>query len=192
VLGHLVRKRAYDEATKLDLDEAPDMHLTGDLLPAHFVHVDQSYQGARRKLYTGMDYAEAAKREKSRYGIFNLWRPLTRPATNEPLALCDARSVREDELFDTMHLVPINWPKARPLENHMWMCAPPEQPEQHQWRYWSNMQLDEVLVFKMFDSSKKVARRVPHTAFPTPDDFGPPRHSIETRCMLFWDDEPNE
>ena len=52
---------------------------------------------------------------------------------------------------------------------------------------------DDGLMSKTFDSKPDgVARRVPHSAFATPYDFGPPRESIDLRCFVFWEDQPVE
>ena len=53
------------------------------------------------------------------------------------------------------------------------------------------MQPDEALLLKNFDSTRKgeVAKRSPHTSFRSEDDCGPPRHSLEVRCFVFWEDQ---
>ncbi|GIZ40179.1 hypothetical protein CKM354_000353100 [Cercospora kikuchii] len=191
VIGHLHRSLNYNDTTEEEKN-APDMTMTKGQTPGRFVHVDQSYQGAVRRLYLDLPQEEARRLEKTRWAIINVWRPV-RKVTNEPLAVCDARSVREDELFNTLHLVPMRWPDAAPQENQMWAVAPPKTPTQHKWHYVSGMTEHEALLIKMFDSKKDgTARRVPHSSFPTPDDFGEPRASTETRCFVFWEDQEAE
>lgn len=66
---------------------------------------------------------------------------------------------------------------------------------EHKWYYASRMTPEEVLLIKCFDSTKdgETARRVPHSAFTDPetrDDVT--RESIEVRCLVFYEDQPNE
>lgn len=194
VISHLWRYKSWEEATEeLEVQNKPDMEMTPGNLSARYAHVDQSYEGAKRRLYVDLGIEEAKKREKNRWAILNIWRPIG-PVNRDPLAVCDSRSIRDDELVDTMHLVPALWPR-KPLENHMFAVNPPtEGPEQHKWYFLSGMDSNDALVFKMFDSKKSDgnARRVVHSAFETPGDFGPPRKSVETRCFVFWEDQPAE
>lgn len=128
--------------------------------------------------------------------MINLWRPI-QTVHREPLCMCDARSVPEDDLRER----PLKMPPPTqsnvaamtegPEENiSMWSVIPPKDPKQHKWFYASEMSPEEVLLFKIFDSKQDgAARRAPHTAFTTPDDFGPPRNSLEVRCFVFWEDQ---
>lgn len=194
MISTLTRRRSWkDTAAEQEAagEEKPDMEMTKGNLSARFVHCDQSYEGARRQLYEVLGSEKAAEMEKHRWAIVNIWRPLE-TINNEPLGVTDARSIRENELVDTMHLVPVRWPN-KPPENHMWSVKPPQQKEQHKWHFFSHMTPEECLFITIFDSKKDGrARRVPHSAFPTPDDFGPARRSIETRCFVFWDDQETE
>ena len=58
----------------------------------------------------------------------------------------------------------------------------------HRWWYFSNMDRDDVLLFKFYDSDHSVTWRCPHTAF---HDTSLPgtrvRESIEVRCVAFWE-----
>ncbi|KAF4415041.1 GA4 desaturase family protein [Fusarium austroafricanum] len=192
LISHIIRQRAWESNPEEDADK-PDMAMTdGGLLSARFVHIDQSDLGARRRLYDDLPSGEAALHDgKHRWAIINLWRPMER-VHREPLGLCDARSVRDDELHDTMHCVPFRWPH-KPTENHMWQVSPPDTLEQHKWWFNGGMTRDDVILIKIFDSKKDGrARRTPHSAFPTPDDLGPARRSIETRFLIFWEDQSCE
>ena len=57
------------------------------------------------------------------------------------------------------------------------------------WYYFPEMQMDEALLFKTFDSETDGrARFTIHTSFEDPDSSvdAPARESIETRCLLFF------
>jgi hypothetical protein len=59
----------------------------------------------------------------------------------------------------------------------------------HEWRYYSDMTIDEVLVFKLYDSDcKKGSKswRVPHTAFPDNREGTVPRESVEVRTICYF------
>lgn len=50
----------------------------------------------------------------------------------------------------------------------------------------------EALLIKCFDSKKDKAKLSPHTAFQCEFDAGPPRQSIEVRCLVFWESDTVE
>ena len=61
----------------------------------------------------------------------------------------------------------------------------------HRWYYFPKMQMDEMLLFKQFDSDTALPGRMTfHTAFvgPTVRPDAPERHSIECRAFLFFPD----
>jgi hypothetical protein len=63
----------------------------------------------------------------------------------------------------------------------------------HRWYYKRHMDLDDVLLIKIFDSKKDGrARYTPHTSFTSEEDHGDPRNSIEIRCFVFWEDQTLE
>ena len=59
----------------------------------------------------------------------------------------------------------------------------------HRWYYFPDMQPEEALVFKCYDSMKDGrARFTPHSSFedPTTPTDAPPRESIEARLFAFF------
>lgn len=59
---------------------------------------------------------------------------------------------------------------------------------QHQWWYMSQMQDDEVVVFKEYDSEMVGGWRCPHSAFQLEStNEVKPRESIEVRLVCFWE-----
>lgn len=153
--------------------------------------------GAVPVLKENIPSSEFDARTKHRWAIVNVWRPLARPVTREPLALLSANSVANDELVG----VPAAFPKpgqgafdsiynaGQGFETAMIKAN----PTKHQWYYASNLTPEEALVFKQYDSKRDGrARRTPHSAFQCEDDSGPPRQSIEVRNLVFWEDEAVE
>jgi hypothetical protein len=148
--------------------------------PARFVHVDVSDATA------GAFYARSRPdngRAVRRCAQYNVWRVLTPPPQDVPLAVCAARSVaaedfiRADAMFDRNGAIEFSF-EALLLRHN---------PRQR-WAHFSNMRSDEALIFKTHDSDPAVAHCVPHGAFDNPDcgTDVPPRASVEMRGIAWW------
>lgn len=214
-MSHIVRRQSWENAIE-DEKDLQDMEPVKQPSTARFVHIDQSYTGARALLDLYLP-EESVKLTKTRWyvrvtelpsrcltdnsyrysrAIINIWRPIE-TIHREALCMCDARSVSDEELRERpLKMAPQRAGAAPAManacteDNSMWSVVPPSSPEQHKWHYVSQMHPDEVLFLKIFDSKRDgTARRTPHTAFTTPDDFGPPRSSLEVRCLAFWEDQ---
>ncbi len=169
-------------------------HCGGLQPPAGEAHVDYSPQTAPR-------VAEQVYRKQfpdgppySRFIAFSLWRPLSPPPQNCPLALCDGRSLSDEEgVSNPLHVV-----DEMPGEEAMRAEIPGEDKliaasvfhyrPSHRWWYFSNMTAQEALLFKFYDSDHSVTWRCPHSAF---FDTSLPgahiRESIETRLIAYFD-----
>jgi hypothetical protein len=144
---------------------------------AQFVHLDQTRDSADPFVAAAAD--EAERRKYPRVRIFNVWRALTPPPQDVPLALCDQRTVD-----------PNDWVVGRTIE--------PKFPEgvpyltsvfnpRNQWCYVPDLELDEVIVFKGYDSDPEQPMGCLHGAFRDPDvgQGAVPRSSIELRIFAF-------
>jgi hypothetical protein len=121
---------------------------------------------------------EADELLKGRVQIINLWRPIRGPLQDAPLAVCDARTVKFDELVGSDLVYP-----NRVGETYAVKYSP-----EHRWFYVPEMTADEILLLKCFDSKTDGrARFAPHTAFvdPTTPANAAPRESIELRTLVF-------
>lgn len=153
---------------------------------------DQTPEGAELILQMLMQ-ADAGRLGKTRWGIINAWRPL-KLIRREPLAVCDVRSVPDSDLRVLGVIYPLPdgmvYNGSSDLKSDTWNVA--ANPE-HKWYYASNMTPDEVLLLKMYDTKLDGrARKCPHSAFKRSYDEGPARESIETRCLVFWEDQERE
>ena len=122
---------------------------------------------------------EADELLKRRFAVVQVWRPIRNPVQREPLAIADARSIGTKELIPSSRVYPDR-------VGEVYHCT--FNPE-HRWYYFPNMQRNEAVVFKTFDSSKDGrARWTAHTAFddPTSPPDAPPRESIEMRTLAFF------
>lgn len=178
VFDHLVRKREPGRPA-LTFGRRGQHRYAG---AAGQVHNDYTLESGTRRL--GMVLADPqAQAGGARYSIVNLWRSISHPVLDTPLALCDARTVAPADLVATDILYP-----NRTGEIFTVLRNP-----RHEWSYFPAMTRDEILVFKQFDSRDAgVARFTPHAAFDHPHvpADAPLRESIEIRCLLVYE-EPN-
>ena len=122
---------------------------------------------------------EAGELLKHRFAVVQTWRPINQPVQREPLAIADARSIGTEELIPSARIYP-----DRRGEVYHSTYNP-----RHRWYYFPNMQRNEAMVFKTFDSLKDGrARWTAHCAFddPTSAPDAPPRESIEMRALAFF------
>ncbi|KZS94211.1 hypothetical protein SISNIDRAFT_485132 [Sistotremastrum niveocremeum HHB9708] len=150
--------------------------------PARLVHVDQSAPAAVARVHRHLPPEDVPGLLSKRFQIINLWRPISHPADESPLALCDFRSIDKGE-----DLVPhtLRYPD-RDGETYTVKYNP-----NHKWKYLKGMKPDEGVLIKCFDSINdgSVAELTPHTAFidPTTPKDAPLRQSIELRTLVFYD-----
>ena len=129
-----------------------------------------------------------------RHVAVSFWRTFSEGPQDWPLALCDGRSVDDSEgTSNTLFVVdefPTGDALTAPVEGEDQMIAASIfrfKPE-HRWWYFSNMRLDDVLLFKFYDSDHSVTWRCPHTAFcdtSLPDTKI--RSSIEVRAVAYFE-----
>jgi hypothetical protein len=148
--------------------------------PARFVHVDVS--DATAAMFAARSNPTPARRVR-RYCHYNVWRAISGPPQDVPLAVCDARTVRAvdlvpaDAVFDTPGVPEWSF-EGLVVTAH----------EDHRWCYFPHMHRDEVIVFKTNDSEPARPHCVPHVAFDDPScpPDAPPRASIEMRGIAYW------
>jgi hypothetical protein len=122
---------------------------------------------------------EAEELLQRRFAIVNVWRSISGTVQNHPLTLCDAATVKPESLVSV---------ERRAEERIGELQVSLFDSGQH-WYYFPEMQMDEALLFKTFDSETDGrARFTIHTSFDDPDapTDAPPRESIETRCLVFF------
>jgi hypothetical protein len=161
--------------------------------PAAEAHVDFTQRSAERiaeRLYRNVRPAGAGYQ---RFIAFSLWRALSPPPQDMPLALCEGRSVRDSEGTHNTKVdveeIPTGDALFAPIEGEENMTAATifhHSPE-HRWWYFPDMTPDEVILIKFYDSDHSTAWRCPHTAFrDTSRSKANPRRSIEFRGIAFF------
>lgn len=151
--------------------------------PARFVHIDISDNTAAE---WNAKLAVPEGKQIRRAAHLNVWRVLTPPPQDVPLAVCDARSLSPDDVHfaDAMFDDPDG--SGRILHSFEGLAV--RQSPGQRWWYYPDMRTDEVLVFKTNDTEPGVAHAVAHGAF---DDHScpadqEPRASLEMRGVAVW------
>jgi hypothetical protein len=168
VFDHTIRRRVFG---------ADDRAAGTPRQPVARVHVDHTEKSGPQRVRDLLG-DEADELLQGRVQVINLWRPIRGPLRDAPLAICDAQSV------DPADLVPSDLVyRDRVGETYAVKYNPG-----HRWFYVPDMQADEALLLKCFDSATDGrARFMPHTAFqdPTAPANVLPRESIELRTLVF-------
>jgi hypothetical protein len=148
--------------------------------PARFVHVDCS-DATATSFYARSRPANG--RPVRRSAQYNVWRALTPPPQDVPLAICDARSVAVEDLIPADAIFDRDGTVAFSFEALLIRHNPGQR-----WVFYSNMRPDEALVFKTNDTDRNRAHCVPHGAFDNPDCPAGvlPRASLEMRGIAYW------
>ena len=160
-------------------EKSPQSGRLNNSRPARFAHVDISdataLAFARR--------AAPAGRALARFVHYNVWRVISMPPQDVPLAVCDARSVLPADLIlaDAIFDSPVQpeWSFEGFVVAHN---------SAHRWCWFPDMTRDEALVFKTHDSDPARAHCVPHVAFDNPQcpADAAPRISLEMRALALW------
>jgi len=146
------------------------------VLSAHNDYTEWSGPNRLRELLPD----EAEKLLAKRFAIIQVWRAINQPIQANPLALADAKSVAPEDLVVAERRYPHRVGQTYRLKYN----------EKHQWFYFPEMNRNEAIVFKVFDSAKDGrARFTPHTSFedPTSPPNAAARQSIEVRALAFFE-----
>jgi hypothetical protein len=163
VFAHDVRSPAHAKAGMKGVRE-----------PVAPVHNDYTTKSGPEHVRELLDADEAEERLKHRFAEINVWRPIRGPVQSTPLAVCDSRSIAQNELVPT------------DLKHEVYMVR---FSPRHRWFYFPAMGTNEVLLIKGFDSMEDGrARFTAHAAFedPTVPASAPARESIEARVLVFY------
>jgi hypothetical protein len=188
--------------------------------PVQQVHVDQTPAAAEARVrrHIKLPPAEVDALLKRRYQLINVWRPISHPATDFPLAVIDWRTTQPSDLVPVDLLYPLHH-RANGDDDDRGKEALPDRTrdvsstegyevkgetyavlprEGHKFYYVKDMTPEEALLIKCFDSwgegkpqgRKGVAEWTPHTAFvdPATPEGTKGRESIEVRCLVFYEE----
>src|SRR5688572_5273356 len=117
------------------------------------VHNDYTETSAPRRLREIVGDAEAERRFKKRWAIIQVWRPIRGKVLIDPLGICDGRSIPQKGFIRVERRY-----KDRTGEVYHIAHNPA-----HAWFYFPQMERNEALVFKVFDSdASKLSRFTAH------------------------------
>jgi hypothetical protein len=167
VFDHTVRRRVWG-----GVDRSAGMPRQ----PVTVVHNDYTVKSGPQRVRDLMG-EEAEELLRHRFEIINVWRPIRGPLRDAPLAVCDATTVAFTD-FVPSDLVY----RDRTGEIYRVRYNPA-----HRWFYVPEMQADEAILIKCYDSAPDKARFTAHSAFedPTAPADVLPRESIELRTLVF-------
>ena len=159
---HRPLKRIADPATR-----------GGHMVTAGFVHIDHP---AATGEAIARRYAEAQGKSFKRAVIYNVWKAITPPPQDHPLAVSDRRTVPVDA-----HVVGVTLNEDS--ETPYVILAPNADTKFY---FYSNMTVDESLVFTGVDMDRSHPLGCAHSAFVHPDG-GVSRSSIEARIIAIFE-----
>lgn len=167
----------FGEMVRTDAAGTPDSRL-----PARGAHVDYNEPTVRWWVRQLVGEEEAGRLLEGRYMLMNLWRPIA-TVEKTPLAVCDASTVRREDLNPSEVRGGLNDPD-RPSMGGLNLSYSPR----HRWYYVPNMRPDEILAFKLCDSDHGRVQWTGHTAIDDPASpaDAAPRQSIEIRTLSFF------
>jgi hypothetical protein len=189
-----VEQRYYPEAERIvrELTGASEVIAFLDIVrsevreegiePANNAHVDFDAPSIETWIRTLRPEQAERLLAKRRIVNMNLWRPI-RPIERMPLAVCDASSVDRGDLIRTV-IGQKEGDETTPYAGFNLAYNPVQR-----WFYYPQMQPNEVLAFKIYDSASDRPGMTPHTAFedPTSRPGAPSRISHEVRTIAFFD-----
>ncbi len=168
----------FDHTLRRRVDGVVDRAADAPRQPVGRVHVDHTVKSAPQRVRDFFGDQAAEELLRGRVQVINLWRPIRGPLRDAPLAVCDAGSVAPDDLV----------PQDLVYRDRVGEIYSVTYNPAHRWFYVPEMQPDEALLLKCFDSKTDGrARFAPHTAFddPTAPADVLPRESIELRTLVF-------
>jgi hypothetical protein len=131
--------------------------------------------------------AESPSDTDRRYGrvvAFNVWRPISMPPHDVPLAVCKTGSLRDTDIQVADFVEEIEGSPA--YQGELSLCR---YNSAHEWFHFSDMTPDEVLLFIGYDYSNPEKCGAMHTAFRDPNcpPGAPGRASVEVRMFAFFE-----
>jgi hypothetical protein len=152
--------------------------------PVRAVHNDYTVKSGRRRVSDHLG-TEAADLLNHRFAEINVWRPISGPVQESPLAVCDSKSIAPQDFVACDLVYP-----DKVGETYAFTYNP-----DHRWYYFPDLQREEAILLKCYDSAEDGrARFSAHTAFddPASPPDAAPRESIEVRSLIFFAPQDND
>lgn len=171
VYDHAIRKR---EGSRPKLTFGRE-HAT--LQPVGRIHCDYTPRSGPRRFKEVLG-GDAARYNGRRFCQVNVWRGIRNPVVDAPLALCAAWSIAPEDLVRS---------ELR-YEKRTGEFFLARYSAKHRWFFYPELEHDEVIVLKGYDSDPRLAGVTLHSAFEMRDlsEDVPPRQSIEVRTFAVF------
>jgi hypothetical protein len=154
----------------------------GMMTPAGWAHLDYDADEAAVQLRETLERSEREIAPFGRYVLYQTWRVLSDPPQDFPLAICDWRTVASDDI------VPLEYHVGTDGSDVTFRSQGSRHSDRHEWWYFPDLMVDELVLFVGFDSSRPDVPSSLHVSFEDPTVRDPvPRASIETRFFGLFD-----
>jgi len=176
---------AYSNGNMRFSPRSPHYKTGQNTQPAHFPHVDctrSTSAGLVERPWFGVKKETLSPGQ--RLVGYNVWRVVSEPPHDQPLAVCDGRSVAREDLITADGVYDYG--------DKPWMTSEAflvKHNPKHRWIYFSDMRPDEALIFRTFEASDG-AIGIPHVAFvdPTCPPNATGRVSVEAHVYAIFDE----
>jgi len=151
--------------------------------PARFIHNDVSEPTARASVERLLAQRGEILADYAGYALYNVWRPISPPPQDVPLAMLDGRSLAHDDLIAADAVFDHHGQPEWSFEGFLVRYNPA-----HRWVYFSAMGPRDALLFTTMAYCDGTPFMVPHSGFDDPScpPDAPPRASIEMRAAAFF------
>ena len=172
------RVLVFDHTLRAENDAVREEKLASR--PVRSVHNDYTEWSGPQRVRDLLPKDEAEALIQKRFSVIQVWRPVRNRVVSAPLAIADSQSIAVKDLIGTERRYPDRVGEIYHLSYNA----------EHRWFYFPDMQTDEAIVFKCYDSMKDGrARWSAHAAFDDPNSppNAPARESIEMRTLAFFE-----
>ena len=184
-------KRGPDEAARHE-DLAPISFVHSDFAPGHDDRIRRMYREAHgdasRAVFERNGLAATDVERARRMVVLQFWRNIGPAKMDFPIAFCDARSIS----FDDGRAFLVHDYAGSGIDFEALAIMPPSESSPQRWYTFPELQPDEVVAFRTYDSDlvrEQTTYFTPHSAFRDAEvEIGrPARRSIELRanCLYF-------
>lgn len=151
--------------------------------PAYHVHLDFTAEAAQMMLDLSLAAQHRVLTPYNRHVLYQTWRAVSPGPQDNTLAICDGSSVPFSDGVIVDSFIGDPAVPGNRFDSRMSRYNP-----DHRWYYLSDMEPDDMLLFKGFDSAVPDAMNAMHSAFDNPlGADGVPRRSIEARFIAVFE-----
>jgi hypothetical protein len=155
------------------------------MTPAGWAHLDYDGDEAAVQLQDTLSRCGREVPRFGRYVLYQTWRALSAPPQDYPLAVCDWRTVDAGDIVPLLYHVASEQADGEDVTYRSQGCR---YRDRHEWWYFPDLTVDEVLVFVGFDSERGDRPSSMHVSFEDRTVSDPvPRASVESRFFALFD-----